>query len=86
MTKHAVPVLKQVGIPIATTEHVTEAVARMSTDENAWGRSIFVMPEGLSDGGDDSAGGQGGKSFSTDAFGEHWGVLINGPMSDEVQA
>ena len=86
MTKHAVPVLKQVGIPIATTEHVTEAVARLATDENAWGRSVFVMPEGLSDGGDDSAGGQGGRSFSTDAFGEHWGVLVNGAMSDEVQA
>ena len=50
------------------------------------GRSIFVMPEGLSDGGDDSAGGQGGKSFSTEAFGEHWAVLVNGPMSDEVPA
>ena len=86
MTKHAVPVLKQVGIPIATTEHVTEAVARLATDENAYGRSIFVMPEGLSDGGDDSAGGQGGKSFSTEAFGDHWAVLINGPMSDEVGA
>lgn len=52
----------------------------------AKGRSIFVMPEGLSDGGDDSAGGQGGKSFSTEAFGDHWAVLINGPMSDEVPA
>ena len=53
---------------------------------SAVGRSIFIMPEGLSDGGDDSAGGQGGKSFSTEAFGEHWAVLINGPMSDEVSA
>ena len=50
------------------------------------GRSIFVMPEGLSDGGDDSAGLQGGKSFSTDALGEHWSVLVNGAMSDEVAA
>ena len=33
------------------------------------------MPEGLSDGGDDSIGGQGGKSFSTEALGEHWAVL-----------
>lgn len=39
MTQHAVPVLKQVGIPIATTEHVTEAVARLATDEKAYGRS-----------------------------------------------
>ncbi len=65
---------------------MTEAVARLATDENAFGRSIFVMPEGLSDAGDDSAGGQGGKSFSTDAFGDHWAVLVNGPMSDEVGA
>jgi hypothetical protein len=43
------------------------------------------MPEGLSDGGDDSAGGHGGKQFSTEAFGEQWAVLINGPMSDEIQ-
>ena len=50
------------------------------------GRAIFVMPEGLSDGGDDSAGGQGGKSFSLEGFGEHWAVLVNGPMSDEIQA
>lgn len=50
------------------------------------GRSIFVMPEGLSDGGDDSAGGQGGKSFSTEALGDHWAVLLNGPMSDEISA
>ena len=52
----------------------------------AVGRSIFVMPEGLSDGGDDSSGMQGGKAFSTAAFGDHWAVLINGPMSDEIQA
>ena len=38
MTSHAVPVLKEVGIPIATTEQVTEAVARVATDENAYGR------------------------------------------------
>jgi 5'-hydroxyaverantin dehydrogenase len=37
MTEQAVPVLKQLGIPIASTEHVTEAVARLSTDENAYG-------------------------------------------------
>lgn len=50
------------------------------------GRAIFVMPEGLSDGGDDSAGGQAGKAFSTEGFGEHWAVLVNGAMSDEIQA
>ena len=44
------------------------------------------MPEGLSDGGDDSVGLQGGKAFSTEALGEHWAVLINGAMSDEVVA
>lgn len=44
------------------------------------------MPEGLSDGGDDSAGGQGGKSFSVEGLGEHWAVLVNGPMSDEITA
>ena len=37
MTAHATPVLKELGIPIATTEHVTEAVARLATDEDAWG-------------------------------------------------
>jgi 5'-hydroxyaverantin dehydrogenase len=37
MTVHAIPVLKEVGIPVATTEHVTEAVARLATDENAYG-------------------------------------------------
>jgi hypothetical protein len=44
------------------------------------------MPEGLSDGGDDAAGGEGGQSFSTKAFGEHWAVLVNGPMSDSIVA
>ena len=44
------------------------------------------MPEGLSDAGDDSEGGQGGKGFSIEALGEHWAVMINGPMSDEVPA
>jgi 5'-hydroxyaverantin dehydrogenase len=39
MTVHAIPVLKQVGIPVATTEHVTEAVARLATDENAYGEA-----------------------------------------------
>ena len=86
MTEQAVPVLKQLGIPIASVSHVTEAVARLSTDEGAYGRSIFVMPEGLSDGGDDSVGMQSGKAFSTQALGEHWAVLINGPMSDEIGA
>lgn len=103
MTKDAVPALKQAGIPIATVEHVTEAVARLATDESAYGackyvidgaktsadrflpgRSVFVMPEGLSDGGDDSAGLQGGTAFSTKALGEHWALLINGPLSDEI--
>ena len=37
MTTHAVPVLKQVGIPIATADHVTEAVARLATDDAAYG-------------------------------------------------
>lgn len=37
MTKDAVPVLNKVGIPIATVEHVTEAVARLATDESAYG-------------------------------------------------
>lgn len=86
MTEQAVPVLKQLGIPIASTDHCTEAVARLATDESAVGRSIFVMPEGLSDGGDDSVGMQSGKQFSTQALGEHWAVLINGPMSDEIPA
>ena len=42
------------------------------------------MPEGLSDGGDDSIGNQGGDSFSVKGLGEHWAVLINGPMSDDI--
>ena len=42
------------------------------------------MPEGLSDGGDDSEGGQGGKSFSTEALGAQWEVLVSGAMSDEI--
>ena len=37
MTTHAIPVLRQVGIPVATSEHVTEAVARLATDESAYG-------------------------------------------------
>lgn len=86
MTEHAIPVLKGAGIPVATIEQVTEAVARLATDEKAYGRSIFVMPEGLSDGGDDSAGSHGGRSFSTEAFGDHWAVLVNGSMSDEIPA
>lgn len=42
MTGHAIPVLKQLGIPIATVEQVTEAVARLATDENAYGGSIIL--------------------------------------------
>lgn len=101
MTAHAVPVLKQLGIPIAPADLVTEAVARLATDETAFGeerpsitwkpvtntqlgRSVFVMPEGLSDGGDDSKGNHGGDSFSTKNFGQHWAVLVNGPMSDDI--
>lgn len=42
------------------------------------------MPEGLSDGGDDAAGGQGGKAFSIEGFGEQWALLVNGPLSDEI--
>lgn len=41
MTGFAIPVLKQAGIPIATHEHVTEAVARLATDESAYGRSFL---------------------------------------------
>jgi 5'-hydroxyaverantin dehydrogenase len=37
MTVSAVEVLKQVGIPIAPAELVTEAVARLATDETAYG-------------------------------------------------
>jgi 5'-hydroxyaverantin dehydrogenase len=37
MTEQAIPVLRQLGIPVATVEHVTEAVARLATDENAYG-------------------------------------------------
>ena len=40
MTAHAMPVLKQVGIPVATQAQVTEAVARLATDESAYGRRI----------------------------------------------
>lgn len=84
MTTEAVPVLKGIGIPVVTIDQVVSAVSILATDEDAWGRSLFVMPDGLSDGGDDSQGLQSGKSFSTQALGEHWAVLINGPMSDEV--
>jgi 5'-hydroxyaverantin dehydrogenase len=38
MTEQAVPVLKQLGIPVAPIEHVTEAVARLATDEDAFGK------------------------------------------------
>lgn len=38
MTEQAqIPALKQSGIPIATIDHVTEAVARLATDEDAFG-------------------------------------------------
>ena len=33
-------VLKQVGIPVATSEAVTEAVARLATDEGAYGKCL----------------------------------------------
>jgi hypothetical protein len=42
------------------------------------------MPEGLSDGGDDSEGMQGGKAFSVEALGEQWALLVSGPMSDNI--
>lgn len=48
------------------------------------GRSVFVMPEGLSDGGDDAVGLQGGKKFSVEGLGENWSVLVSGAMSDEI--
>ena len=86
MTTLAASVLKSVGIPMVTVDQVVGAVAILATDEDIWGRSLFIMPDGLSDGGDDSQGLQGGKSFSTQALGPHWAVLINGPMSDEIAA
>ena len=43
MTEHAMPVLRQLGIPVATVEHVTEAVARLATDESAFGKSTSVL-------------------------------------------
>lgn len=86
MTHLAAPVLKEVGIPMCTIAQVVGAVAILATDEDAWGRSLFVMPDSYSDGGDDSQGLQGGKSFSTQGLGEHWAMLINGPMSDEIAA
>ena len=42
------------------------------------------MPEGLSDGGDDAVGMQAGKQFSVEGLGEHWALLVNGPLSDEI--
>ena len=48
MTQHAVPVLKQVGIPIASGDFVTEAVARLATDESAFGRPIVKVNGGQS--------------------------------------
>lgn len=86
MTVDASQVLKTLGIPMVTIDQVVGAVAILATDEDAWGRSLFIMPDGYSDGGDDSQGGQGGKSFSTQGLGEHWALLINGPMSDEIAA
>lgn len=86
MTVVATPILKSIGMPMVTVDQVVNAVSILATDEDIWGRSLMIMPDSLSDGGDDSQGGQGGKSFSTQAFGEHWAVLINGPMSDEIAA
>lgn len=86
MTAVAAPILKEVGIPMVTVDQVVKAVSILATDEDIWGRSLMIMPDSLSDGGDDSQGGQGGKSFSTQAFGEHWAMLISGPMSDEIAA
>ena len=37
LTAHATPTLRQAGIPLAPIEHVVEAVARLATDENAYG-------------------------------------------------
>ena len=39
MTAQIVPVIKQLGIPIAPQEYVTEAVARLATDQGAYGKS-----------------------------------------------
>jgi hypothetical protein len=44
------------------------------------------MPEGLSDGGDDSNGLQGGEAFSLKGLGSQWEVLVSGAMSDEIGA
>ena len=49
------------------------------------GRAVFVMPEGLSDCGDDSEGGHGGKAFSVEGLGEQWDLFVSGPLSDQVQ-
>lgn len=45
MTESAMPVLQQLGIPVSTANHVTEAVARLATDEDAFGNinSHFVQ-------------------------------------------
>ncbi|PIA94301.1 5'-hydroxyaverantin dehydrogenase [Cercospora beticola] len=86
MTAALVPALQAAGIPVASIDHVLEAMARAATDEAAWGRAISVMPEGLMDLGDDAVGKQAGTNFSTAGLGEHWAVLINGPLSDEIPA
>lgn len=86
MTAGPAQVLKGFGIPLVTVEQVVDGVMRLATDETTWGRSLFVMPDSVSDGGDDSTGLQSGTSFSTKGLGEHWAVLINGAMSDEIPA
>ena len=37
MTGHAIPVLQQLGIPVTAVGQVVEAVARLATDESAYG-------------------------------------------------
>lgn len=37
LAAHATPVLRQIGIPLAPIDHVVEAVARLATDESAYG-------------------------------------------------
>ena len=84
LTAHLVPTFKEMGVALAALAQVTEAVARLATDESAWGRSVVVMPEGLMDAGDDTRGAQGGKVLTAEGMGEQWRVFIDGAMSDEV--
>lgn len=37
MTAALVPALEASGIPVASLDHVVEAIARAATDEAAWG-------------------------------------------------